>query len=96
MSATPRCWDCLRAADGLQPAAGSQLTPIPLNDAVLGLSAILLDESSYEFIIMAGRREVEGLPCVGEYRLIQQKAIAWLELSERKQRGAMVDAKDVR
>jgi hypothetical protein len=84
-----------RAPDGLQPAVGSQLTPIPLDDAVLSLSAILLDESYYEFI-MAGRREVEGLPCVGEDRLIPLKAIAWLELSERKQRGAMVDAKDVR
>ena len=84
-----------RAPDGLQPATGSQLTPIPLDDAVLSLSAILLDESYYEFI-MAGRREVEGLPCVGEDRLIPLKAIAWLELSERKQRGAMVDAKDVR
>ena len=84
-----------RAPDGLMPAAGSQLTPIPLDDAVLSLSAILLDESYYEFI-MAGRREVEGLPCVGEDRLIPLKAIAWLELSERKQRGAMVDAKDVR
>ena len=84
-----------RAPDGLQPATGSQLTPIPLDDAVLSLSAILLDESYYEFI-MAGRREVEGLPCVGDDRLIPLKAIAWLELSERKQRGAMVDAKDVR
>jgi hypothetical protein len=33
---------------------------------------------------------------VGEDRLIPLKAIAWLELSERKQRGATVDAKDVR
>ncbi len=84
-----------RAPDGLQPAAGSQLTPIPMDDAVVSLSAILLDESYYEFI-MAGRREVEGLPCVGEDRLIPLKAIAWLELSERKQQGATVDAKDVR
>ncbi len=84
-----------RAPEGLQPALGSQLTPIPVDDAVLSLSAILLDESYYDFI-MSGRREVDGLPCVGEDRLIPLKAIAWLELSERKQRGATVDAKDVR
>lgn len=84
-----------RAPNALQPATGSQVTPIPLDDAVLSLSAILLDEAYYDFI-MAGRREVEGLPCVGEDRLIPLKAIAWLELSERKQRGATVDAKDVR
>ena len=50
-----------RAPSGLQPAASSQLTPIPLDEAVSSLSAILLDEAYYAFI-MAGRREVNGLP----------------------------------
>lgn len=84
-----------RAPDGLQPAEGSQLTPIPLEEAVSSLSAILLDEDYYEFI-MAGRREVDGLPWVGEDRLIPLKAIAWLDLSARKEEGAKIDAKDVR
>ena len=84
-----------RAPDGLKPAEGSQLTPIPLDEAVSSLSAILLDEAYYAFI-MAGRREVDGLPWVGEDRLIPLKAIAWLDLSARKEEGAKVDAKDVR
>jgi len=84
-----------RAPDGLQPAEGSQLTPIPLDEAVSSLSAILLNEVYYAFI-MAGRREVNGLPWVGEDRLIPLKAIAWLELTARKEQGAKVDAKDVR
>lgn len=84
-----------RAPDGLQPAAGSLLTPIPLDEAVASLSAILLDEAYYAFI-MAGRREAGGLPWVGEDRLIPLKAIAWLELTARKEQGAKVDAKDVR
>lgn len=84
-----------RAPDGLRPAEGSQLTPIPLDEAVSSLSAILLDETYYAFI-MAGRREVGGLPWVGEDRLIPLKAIAWLDLSARKEEGAKVDAKDVR
>jgi hypothetical protein len=45
----------------MQPAEGSQLTPIPLDEAVSSLSAILLNEVYYAFI-MAGRREVDGLP----------------------------------
>jgi len=73
----------------------SQLTPIPLDEAVASLSAILLDEVYYAFI-MAGRREVDGLPWVGEDRLIPLKAIAWLDLTARKEEGAKVDAKDVR
>jgi hypothetical protein len=84
-----------RAPDGLHPAEGSQLTPIPLDEAVSSLSAILLDEAYYAFIL-AGRREVGGLPWVGEDRLIPLKAIAWLDLSARKEKGAQVDAKDVR
>lgn len=84
-----------RAPDGLQPAEGSQLTPIPLDEAVASLSAILLDEAYYEFI-MAGRGEGDGLPWVGQDRLIPLKAIAWLDLNARKEQGAKVDAKDVR
>lgn len=84
-----------RAPDGLRPAEGSQLTPIPLDEAVSSLSAILLDEAYYAFVL-AGRREVGGLPWVGEDRLIPLKAMAWLDLSARKDRGAKVDARDVR
>ena len=84
-----------RAPDGLRPAVGSQLTPIPLDEAVSSLSAILLDEAYYAFV-MAGRRVVDGLPWVGEDRLIPLKAIAWLDLSARKEEGAKVDAKDLR
>ncbi|MCB2020390.1 MAG: hypothetical protein KDG44_06280 [Burkholderiaceae bacterium] len=84
-----------RAPDGLKPAEGRQLTPIPLDEAVSSLSAILLDEAYYAFI-MAGRRQVDGLPWVGEDRLIPLKAIAWLDLSARKEEGAKLDARDVR
>ena len=84
-----------RAPDGLRLADGSQLTPIPLDEAISSLSAILLDETYYAFI-MAGRRSAGGLPWVGEDRLIPLKAIAWLELTARKEQGAKVDAKDVR
>jgi hypothetical protein len=84
-----------RAPDGFVPAPGSRLTPIPLDDAVSSLSAILLDDAYYEFIL-TGRREVNGLPWVAEDRLIPLKAIAWLELSARKERGEPVDSMNIR
>jgi len=84
-----------RAPDGLVPAQGSRLTPIPLDEAVSSLSAILLEDAYYEFIL-TGRREVHGLPWVGEDRLIPLKAIAWLDLSARKEQGEQVDAKNIR
>lgn len=84
-----------RAPDCLRPINDGHLTPIPFDQAVASLSAILLNEAYYAFI-MAGRREIAGLPWVGEDRLIPLKAIAWLELRARQAQGEQVDAKNVR
>ena len=84
-----------RAPDGIKLAEGSHLTPIPIDEAVASLSAILLDDAYYEFIL-AGRREVDGLPWVGEDRLIPLKACAWLDLSERQAKGEKIDTKNIR
>ena len=84
-----------RAPDSLRPIENGQLTPIPFDEAVSSLSAILLDDAYYAFII-AGRREVSGLPWVGEDRLIPLKAIAWLDLSARREQGQQVDANSIR
>ncbi|MGH9586465.1 MAG: hypothetical protein ACRD3F_05900, partial [Acidobacteriaceae bacterium] len=47
-----------RSPAGIQLAGDSRLTPIPIGDAVASLSAILLDDTYYAFIIN-GRREVD-------------------------------------
>jgi hypothetical protein len=75
-----------RAPEGIRLAESRHLTPIPIDEAVASLSAILLDDAYYEFIL-AGRREVDGLPWVGEDRLIPLKASAWLDLGERQAKG---------
>lgn len=84
-----------RAPDALRPMENSHLTPIPLGDEMSSLSAILLDDSYYAFI-MEGRRAADGLAWVGEDRLIPLKAIAWLELRERKGRGEPIDSATVK
>ncbi|MCK7468889.1 MAG: hypothetical protein MZU91_12715 [Desulfosudis oleivorans] len=84
-----------RAPEGIRLAEGSHLTPIPIDEAVASLSAILLDDAYYEFIL-AGRREVDGLPWVGEDRLIPLKASAWLDLGERQAKGEPIDTKNIR
>ena len=83
-----------RAPDGIKLSEGSHLTPIPIDEAVASLSAILLDDAYYEFIIK-GCRKVEGLPRVGEDRLIPLKARAWLDLSGRQQMGENVGTKNI-
>ncbi len=84
-----------RAPDVLRPIKNGQLTPIPFDEVVSSLSAILLDDDYYAFIT-AGGRESEGLTWIGEDRLIPLKASAWLDLSARKQRGEQVDTKNIR
>ena len=84
-----------RAPDSLRTIGNGQLTPIGFDEAVSSLSAILLDDAYYAFT-MAGRREVDGLPWVGEDRLIPLKAVAWLDLSARREQGEQVDARTIR
>lgn len=84
-----------RAPEGIKLAKGSHLTPIPIEEAAASLSAILLDDMYYEFIL-AGRKEVDELPWVGEDRLIPLKASAWLDLGERHAKGEPVDSRNVR
>jgi hypothetical protein len=84
-----------RIPDGLRLAPDSHLTPIPIGDSVASLSAIILDDDYYAFIIR-GSQVVDSLPWIGAEQLIPLKARAWLDLSDRKQRGEAIDAKDIR
>lgn len=84
-----------RAPDGISLGPGAHLTPIPISEAVASLSAILLDDDYYAFV-MGGRRVVDGLPWVAEDRLIPLKAVAWLDLSGRAARGESIDSRDIR
>jgi hypothetical protein len=72
-------------------AAGSELTPIPIEDETANLSAILLDDAYYAFII-AGRKERDGLRWIGEEQLIPLKAHAWLDLNARRKPANAVGA----
>jgi hypothetical protein len=84
-----------RTPDGIQIADGAHLTPIPFDESVASLSAILLDDDYYAFI-SDGRREVDGLSWIGAEQLIPLKARAWLDLSARKAEGQNIDGKGIR
>jgi len=84
-----------RVPDGLSFVPAGHLTPIPMNEQVSSLSAILLDEDYYQFVL-SGRKNKYGLPSwVGEDRLIPLKAVAWMEMSERAQSGEPIDSKKI-
>jgi len=84
-----------RVPDALQAAEESQLTPIPFDEEVSSLSAILLDDAYYAWI-HAGKRELNGVPIVPPEYLIPLKATAWLDLRDRKASGQEVDSKSIK
>ena len=72
-----------------------QITPVAVAEDRVSLSAILLDDQYYDFI-QAQRIEQAGISLLSAPGLIALKAKAWLDLSERKQKGEQVDGSDIR
>lgn len=71
------------------------LTPLPIDEAVSSLSAILLNDEYYE-LLRHGQVILDGIPVLKATCLIPFKAKAWLDLSDRKATGEHVDTKNVK
>lgn len=71
------------------------LTPLPIDDEISSLSAILLNESYYE-LLKSGQIIVDDIPVLNAACLIPFKAKAWLDLRERKSNGEDVDSKNIK
>ena len=71
------------------------LTPLPIDDEVSSLSAILLESDYYEFLKM-GRVRISGLTLLDALHLIPFKAKAWMDLCDRKENGELIDSKNIR
>ena len=71
------------------------LTPIHIDDEVSSLSAILLNEDYYN-VLLVGREVVQELSVLRPEYLILFKAKAYLDLSDRKEKGENVDSRDIR
>ncbi len=74
---------------------GIHLTPIPTPDDLSSLSAILLDEEYYGFILEHSS-EVNALHRANIESLICLKAKAYLEITERIKKGSKEDSKLIR
>lgn len=84
-----------RAPEGLEHEENATLIPIPTDETVSSLSAILLDQEYYDFL-RGGRQQSAELSYIGADRLIPFKAKAWLDLSQRKEEGESIDSKTIR
>lgn len=75
--------------------ADSHIIPIHIDDDISSLSAILLDDDFYEFMLR-GRRVVAGTSVLGAEYLIPFKMYAWLDLSRKKAAGEHVNGRDLK
>lgn len=83
-----------RTPDALTLPEGSHLTPIPTDEEVASLSAILLNDEYYR-LIHNGKRIVDGIPIVGHEYIIPLKARAWLDLIALRKAGKDIHSNDI-
>lgn len=84
-----------RIPDGLHYTPPRALTPIPFDESVASLSAILLDDAYYA-LLHQGTVQINGLAWANETVLIPLKMHAWLDLRARKSAGEAIDEKSIR
>ena len=84
-----------RKVDAIVPPEDAVLTPLPLDEDISSLSAILLDDDYYQ-ILRSGTVVIDGVTVLDAAYLIPFKAKAWLDLTERKNAGENVDSKNIR
>ncbi len=83
-----------RRPDSIPFHPGSHLVPIPVEGEFSSLSAILLDDEAYRFILEHRSRE-DGIELLRPEGLIPLKAMACLDLQSRRDAGENVDASDI-
>ena len=84
-----------RKLDAIVLPEDADLTPLPIDDEISSLSAILLNDDYYEFLLQ-GRVRVSGVTILDALYLIPFKVKAWLDLSDKKAAGEKIDSKDIR
>lgn len=71
------------------------LIPLHVSDELSSLSAILLNEAYYSFLL-SGRTTASNVSVLDALHLIPMKMKAWLDLTERKSRGEHVNTRDIK
>jgi len=84
-----------RTPDTIDLEENAHLTPIPVDDDLSSLSAILLDDDYYQFMIEHSVEE-DGLHLANTEALICLKAKAFLEITERIANGSTEDKKQLK
>ncbi len=84
-----------RIPDLIKPLTGFRYTPIPVSEGLSSLSAILLNDLYYYYIV-ENSTIMDGVSIANTQALICLKAIAWLEMTERKRLGEKIDDDNIK
>ncbi|MBC8487155.1 MAG: hypothetical protein ISS17_05935 [Bacteroidales bacterium] len=84
-----------RVPDILDVKEGSHLTPIPTDEALSSLSAILMDDDYYNFTLKNSQL-TDGVHIANTEALICLKAKAYIDLANRKEQGEDISSKEIR
>lgn len=84
-----------RKPDVIQLPDDAVLTPLPVDEDISSLSAILLDDDYYEFL-KQGKVTIDGVTILDAAYLIPFKAKAWMDLTDRKVAGEHIDSKNIK
>lgn len=71
------------------------LMPLHIDDEVSSLSAILLNDDYYHFLL-DGHTEADGVSILDAEHIIPLKMKAWLDLREKKAQGMHVDSRNIK
>lgn len=80
-----------RVPDVLDVPEQSRYTPIPIDEDITSLSAILMNEDYYQFTI-AGSKLQDGIRIANIETIICLKARAYIDLKAAKERGEKIDS----
>ncbi|MGN1026134.1 MAG: hypothetical protein ACI4P4_06990 [Faecousia sp.] len=91
----PKMIELFSRTPGIRLLPEAHLTPVPIADDISSLSAILLNDAYYDFLLQ-GRRIVDGLSVLDEKYLIPFKAKAWCELTAHRKNGKEGNSRHIR
>lgn len=77
----------------LQP--DTHLMPLHIDDEISSLSAILLNDDYYRFLL-EGRTVTDGISILDAEHIIPLKMKAWLDLKNKKAEGIHVNSRDIK
>lgn len=73
----------------------AHLMPLHIDDEISSLSAILLNDDYYHFLL-DGRTVIDGVSISDAEHIIPLKMKAWLDLKEKKTQEMHVNSRDIK